>query len=175
MELNNIPLTAAVVSSLYENVLIDVGEAVPLSSHPAHNVEPTQQVLKKAGNNHRNVLLVANEEESMGDEILPAPQITFITDILKACKLTMDDVTLINKNDYKEHSFKELNSLFPATVVILFGLEPAAFGLPINFPVFQVQTFNGNTFLYSPPLSKLPEDKLLKSKLWVCLKQVFKL
>jgi len=43
----------------------------------------------------------------------------------------------------------------------------------MNFPHFQQQKFTGITFLFSPSLNELENDKLLKSKLWICLKQIF--
>jgi hypothetical protein len=71
----------------------------------------------------------------------------------------------------------ELRSQLKPTTVLLFGLEPTAIKLPINFPVFRLQPYDDCTYLSAPALSLLvqnsEESKLLKSKLWVCLKTLF--
>ncbi|MBK9568854.1 MAG: hypothetical protein IPO53_02260 [Chitinophagaceae bacterium] len=54
-------------------------------------------------------------------------------------------------------------------------MEPAAFGLPMHFPHYQIQAFAGNSFLYAPSLKELENDRVEKSKLWVCLKRLFNL
>jgi hypothetical protein len=62
-------------------------------------------------------------------------------------------------------------------IILLFGVEPSAIRLPINFPAFRPQDFDGCTYLSTPGLDQLvpntDESKLLKSKLWVCLKTIF--
>jgi len=45
--------------------------------------------------------------------------------------------------------------------------------MPLSFPEFQVQAFNNCIFLHTPVLEVLETDKVLKSKLWVCLKRMF--
>jgi hypothetical protein len=61
--------------------------------------------------------------------------------------------------------------------VLLFGLDPTAIRLPINFPHFKQLTYDDCVYLSSPALDQLvpntEESKLLKSKLWVCLKTIF--
>ena len=99
----------------------------------------------------------------------------FLTGILSACKFGLDDVSVVNLNDHQGTSYKELISYFKSKVVLLFDIEPASFGLPINFPYYQLQAFAGNTFLYAPSLKELEKDKIEKSKLWVCLKRLFNL
>jgi hypothetical protein len=62
---------------------------------------------------------------------------------------------------------------FSSKIIFLFGIDPVSFGLPVNFPQFQLQPFASATFLFSPPLDELRKDELLKSKLWVCLRRLF--
>ncbi len=59
--------------------------------------------------------------------------------------------------------------------MILFGVPPLSIDLPINFPPFQLQAFNKRTYLYSPALAELEQDKALKGKLWGCLKTLFEI
>ena len=52
-----------------------------------------------------------------------------------------------------------------------------AIRLPINFPPFKQLSYDDCTYLSSPALDQLvpntEDSKLLKSKLWVCLKTIF--
>jgi hypothetical protein len=56
-------------------------------------------------------------------------------------------------------------------------MEPVDIRLPMNFPAFKIQDYDGCTYLCSSSLEELvrpgDESKLLKSKLWVCLKTIF--
>jgi hypothetical protein len=58
---------------------------------------------------------------------------------------------------------------------LLFDTSPAAISLPMSFPYYQLQSFAGSTFLYAPSLKELENDRVEKSKLWVCLKRLFNL
>jgi hypothetical protein len=63
------------------------------------------------------------------------------------------------------------------SILLLFGPEPTDIRLPIHFPHFKIQAYDQCTYLCAPRLSQLvqtgEENKLLKSKLWVCLKELF--
>jgi len=49
----------------------------------------------------------------------------------------------------------------------------------MEFPVFKIQAYDQCTYLTAPSLEELvrpgDEGKLLKSKLWVCLKTLFEI
>jgi len=59
--------------------------------------------------------------------------------------------------------------------VLMFDVTPVDMGLPVFFPSFQLQNYSGITYLSGPELQQLEADKLLKSKLWLCLKQFYNL
>ena len=124
------------------------------------------------GGNRKKILIVANYDSP---EFIPDTDLQLLSGILAACKLTVDDVALINLNNVSNKNHRELVKAFSPTVAILFGLNPEAIELPVHFPNFQIQTYNKISFLSSPELSTLESDKLLKSKLWLCLKQIFSL
>ena len=136
-----------------------------------NNIELTPSTLADL---YRSVLVDTNEPPTI---IVITPtqpgenETNFLNDILAACKLNLKNVALeISGNNA---SYKDLTTRYKCKNVFLFGIEPASFGLPMNFPHFQSQTFAGISYLYSPPLSELMDDKLLKSKLWVTLKKIF--
>ena len=106
---------------------------------------------------------------------LPDEQLNFLTSILAACKLSLGDVAIVNILNAPPAFYKGAMEKFRSTTTILFGITPQEFEMPVNFPEFQVQRFNNCTFLHTPGLESLEADKVLKSKLWVCLRRMFSL
>ena len=173
-DLNHIKLSAMVVAELYHDSLIDTNE------NPGNQVlDETTQIKptdlagwKCLGENRKNILVIVEYADAVH---LPDHDLGFLTGILGACKLSLADVTIFNLNNHPDESYKELTTFFKSKIVLLFAVEPASFGLPMSFPHFQIQPFAGNSFLFSPSLQELENDKVLKSKLWVCLKRLFNL
>jgi hypothetical protein len=161
MSLNQIQLTNQLLTSLYPNALI---ESAITSSVPEY------QPVKYLGKNAKNIVLLVNNSTYpfLSDEELP-----FLTNILSACKLSLADVAIVNIHSLEEKEIeKTIEPLEPKTV-LLFGITPLTIDLPINFPQFQLQQFNKRTYLYSPDLQELANDKTLKLQLWNCLKNLF--
>ena len=104
---------------------------------------------------------------------LPDQQLNFLTSVLTACKLNLGDVAIFNVANGPSVLYKDLQEKFKSSFTILFGLTPEEFEMPLSFPEFQVQAFNNCTFLHTPVLETLEADKVLKSKLWVCLRKMF--
>jgi len=104
---------------------------------------------------------------------LPDAQMNFLTSVLGACKLGLADVAILNISNTPSNQYKTIYDQFKSSVIVLFGITPEEFAMPVNFPEFQVQAFNNCTFLHTPVLENLESDKILKSKLWVCLRRIF--
>ena len=173
-DLNHIKLPASVVADLYHSSLIDMDETL-VSKAVTDNTETRPAALpgwKWLGENRKNILIIVSYPDAVH---LPDNDLVFLTGIIGACKLSMADVAVVNLNNHPQASYKELVAFFKSKIVLLFAVEPAAFGLPMSFPHFQIQPFAGNSFLFSPSLKELENDKVLKSKLWVCLKRLFNL
>jgi hypothetical protein len=160
MDLNNIKLNSWQLAELFEDVLI---ETTP----------PTEPVpeLKTLGKNARNIVLLVHNEEV---PFLTDTELHFLTSILSACKLSLADVAIVNTSRLKERAVDAIEPLSPQKVILL-GLDPLEIGLPINFPHFQLQVFNKKTYLSSPSLAQLQQEKYLKMNLWNCLKTLFQL
>jgi hypothetical protein len=173
-DLDHIKLPASVVADLYHSSLIDMAET-SVNKAADDNTE-TRPVIgsgwKWLGENRKNILIIVNYEDAVH---LPDNDLVFLTGIIGACKLSLADVAVVNLNNHPQASYKELVVFFKSKIVLLFSVEPASFGLPMSFPHFQIQPFAGNSFLFSPSLKELENDKVLKSKLWVCLKRLFNL
>jgi hypothetical protein len=90
--------------------------------------------------------------------------------------MNIGDVAIVNAAT-APITIAELRQQLSPTAILLFGLEPVSIKLPINFPEFRLQPYDSCTYLSAPPLTKMvqqsEESKLLKSKLWVCLKTLF--
>ena len=128
---------------------------------------------KFLGKNGKKISILV---QSPGIPFLPDNQLTFLTKILEACRMNIGDVAIVNTATAPV-AIAELKQQLQPTAVLLFGLEPTAIKLPINFPEFKVQPYDNCSYLSAPALTRLvqqnEESKLLKSKLWVCLKTLF--
>jgi hypothetical protein len=172
MNLNHIRLPASVVSDLYKHSLIEIDEASAAEEviFSLKKTDKSSNQWKYLGENKKNILIVVNYNNTV---YLPDDDLAFLTNMLAACKLSLADVAIVNKNNYDEINYKELIAQFSSKIVFLFGIEPVSFGLPVSFPHFQLQPFSKATFLFTPTLQECNNDGLLKSKLWVCLRRLF--
>ena len=170
MDLNHLELPTTLIADLYKKSLIEPASSSLQQEKPIEQSH-VHSPWKYVGNNNKNILIIVNTNEAIH---LPDNELTFVTGILSACKLSINDVVIVNLNNHSSNaSYKELISFFKSKIVFLFDVQPSAFGLPVNFPHYQVQIFANTSFLFSPSLKELENDKLQKSKLWVCLKRLF--
>lgn len=169
MDINNIELPDSVVALLYPSTLIDEGRSEP--DVISQQVNSSEQI-PSLGGNQQHILIIVNDSTV---PFLQDEDLQQLTAILTACKLSMADVALVNVTKMDAFSYKEMLKKFNARIVLLFDLEPAVFGLPMNFPAYQIQPFAGTSFLYSISLRKLTENTDEKLKLWQALKRLFNL
>ncbi len=159
----NIQLPIAVLSGLFSNCLVDLKNPETPSTKPATtNTETLAAELV-------DTVVVSMAE---GNE-LPSQQLDFLNNIMKACKLEQADYAIITNHQNGLPDYKATFSQFKQKQLILFGIDPSAIGLPINFPHFQVQSFQQVRYLAAPKLDVIEADKALKMQLWQCLKQLF--
>ena len=141
----------------------------PATLEPTLQAETNSREWKYLGDYKKGILIIVRYNN---EPYLPDQQLNFITSVLNACKLNLGDVAILN-TAHGLFSHKDLQEKFKSRFAILFGLTPEEFEMPLSFPEFQVQAFNNCTFLHTPVLEALEADKVLKSKLWVCLKKMF--
>jgi hypothetical protein len=164
------------VEVIVERIEIVVEEDAPEPPPPPPAGKKTKTKETAAGNskslggNQKNILVVVNYDNVVH---IPDEELEFLTSILKACQLSLDDVAIVNTKNFPGDGYKEYAKKFSSRIVLLFGVDPVSFDLPVNFPEFQVQSLTNTTFLYSPTLSECRTNKLLKSKLWVSLQRIF--
>ena len=122
------------------------------------------------GDYKKSILIIVRYDNSPH---LPDQQLDFLSAVLTACKLSVGDVAVINIANAPSATYKALQERFKSRFTVLFGLTPQQLEMPLSFPEFQVQAFNNCTYLHAPALEALEADKVLKSKLWVCLRKMF--
>ena len=167
MGLNRIVLPEFLLSSLYKFHLIDPFEEKK-ELIPVKKQELIQW--KFLGNNEKNILIIV---DCKNETHLPDDQLDLLTNLLSACKLSVGDIALLNIASNPPVFYKDCCDFFKSKIVFLFGVEPVSIGLPVSFPQFQIQPFSGLSYLFLPPLNAINDDKVLKSKLWVCFRRIF--
>jgi hypothetical protein len=168
MSLDNIQLSAGVIQDLYKNSLVLSGNTKEKQVEtPSSNIS-----FNTLGNNQQKILILVDDDETL---YLPDEQLNFLMGILTACKLTMQDVAILNIQKNINVSYTNLATTLKASTVLLFGVETSKIALPLQFPFYQIQAYNNQTYLSAPLLTVLQNDKAEKTRLWLCLKQLFSL
>ena len=163
MSLNSIELKPLHLTQLFHKVLLE-----PLEKKAV----PETQNLKYLGKNARNILILVKEEDY---PYLSDHHLQLLTAILTACKLSLADVAIVNTLSMDREAVHSTMDQLHAKNIIAFGMEPASLGLPMNFPAFQLQSYESRYFIHSPELAALDQDKELKMQLWNSLKNMFRL
>jgi hypothetical protein len=197
MSLNDIQLSSFQLAELYGRNLVmpaageEPGTVTRPPAPPQHkqedvpavqpaertnpNVEPrlpTPGSLQYLGKHQKKIaILVSNPKEVY----LPESELSFLTAILQACRLNLGDVAIVN---HARHPLSpaELRQQLESEYILVFGVpvaDPALAHQPSFVPLSQ----DGHSIVLVPALSQLnntsAEAKTLKSKLWICLKQLF--
>ena len=123
------------------------------------------------GSNLKHILILAPENENG----ISALNFDFLKSIITACKLTIGDVAIIGNQQTATTNYSDLNLHFKSKTILLFGITPLEIDLPFNFPYFQIQNFDGCTYLSAPDLTLIRTHVAIKTKLWKCLKNLFEI
>ncbi|RYY16311.1 MAG: hypothetical protein EOO04_27160 [Chitinophagaceae bacterium] len=205
MSLKQVTLPDHVLATLYGNCLVDESVAGPApasdsaiaqsgnkpvkpvgvavsSPTPPPNIAAANVAAPAASNavpykflgkNNKRISIIAGYED---DPYMPEEHLEFLTKILSACKLNLGDVAILNDHASRVEMTKLASELAPLQV-LLFGIDPVNIGLPLSFPMFKPQMFNGTNFLFIPPIVDLNQDSAgaiaQKKQLWECLKKMF--
>ncbi|SDC01116.1 hypothetical protein [Niabella drilacis] len=180
MSLNKIDLSPRLIARLYPRSLsIDLTTQAPPASQPGPpatvpGAEPPVVAAmtdwKSLGGNKKHILVVVDYPDDLH---LPDTSFQFLSQLLNACRLTPNDVAIVNRSNYLQVDHREFIGHFESTTLLLFGTTTAAFGLPFEIPPYQVQTHAELTVVHAPALHELKEDKPAKTQLWASLKKIF--
>ena len=160
MSLNHINLNTNLLLSLYGNVLVQSSLIKDANSTPLY-----------LGGAQKGIGIAVSYKDFpfISDEDL-----AFLTNILNACKLSISDVAVINLSTVKTPGLEAFQKL-KLKKLILFGPGPLEAGLPMNFPPYQIQEFDGCFYLLAPTLKELAQNVKEKARLWQTLQKFFPL
>jgi len=165
MSLDNIQLPGFIIQDLFQKTLVDLNNEKRIEIQ-------TNTELDIFGGNKQHIILLVNDPEAA---FITDEQLTFLSGILNACKLTLEDVGVLNINSYPGISYKKVAEIFTPRIVMMFGILPDTIQLPFVMPEFQRQSYNNQIYLAVPSLNELENNKELKRKLWTVLQQIFSL
>lgn len=175
MSFDNLKLPGSAVVALYGQSLVDLSDLAPstVTHQPSAPAMAEPDGYTYLGGNAKKLCLVIRgaEQKAVFDR-----QLEFLVKMMGACKMTLNDIAIVDHSK-KAVSIKELKEQLAPAQMLLFGVSSLEVGLPINFPLYKTQPYDGTSYLAASPLDALAQDteegKLLKSKLWVCLRQLF--
>src|SRR4029078_6806696 len=117
MSLNKIQLKPRMLADLYANSLLETSTTT---------VPETAQ-LKYLGNNKKNIAVIVKHQSAT---YLPDDELSFLVNILSACKLSLADIAILNSSRIQAEELQEM-TLGETKTVLLFGIDPLSIGLPI--------------------------------------------
>lgn len=128
------------------------------------------------GNNRKNIVIVVNEADGV---FISDASLSLLEKLLAACKLTLNDVAIINtsKNNI---IYKEIKAHLQPQTLLLMGVEPTFIQLPFVFPFHKIQAYDNCKMLITTSIVRMQqthEATVLQEKkeLWGLLKTLFNL
>jgi hypothetical protein len=172
MSLNSIKFDTTDIALLFKNSLVEISAERQILPKTESNSDPITIGWKYLGENKKKNLVVVRYPDAVH---IADKQLFFLIKLLAACNLNLADVAIINFHHYTSSDLEKILNYFKPKIVLLFDVESVEFGMPMIFPQFQVQRYKDAVFVSSPSLEVIEPDKILKGKLWVCLKKIFNL
>lgn len=177
MSLDNIQLTDDQLAGLFGKQVVFVEKAGDSNNAPAPVTIKTEPVAATAstpaapmqgisGKNKKRFMWLVEEHHFpyLGDA-----DFQFLSDVLTACKMNMEDIALVNIANNR-NSFDELVAQLQPLFIIASDVQVDA--LPIQPADYRVQQQQGYSICCTESLENIRTDKSKKSKLWLALKQM---
>ncbi|MEO9003177.1 MAG: hypothetical protein ABI288_00495 [Ginsengibacter sp.] len=162
MSLNKIQFSGYLYQNLYNKNLIG---ATQIS-----NADNSGIKISSLGGNQKKILFLVNNSAT---KFLDDEEMILLTNLTTACKLSMEDIALVNYSNCDNINYKDLIEYFQSEKILMFGTFLAEIELPFIIPDFQIQSYGGKLFMTAPPLNELITNKDAKKDLWKCLQQIF--
>lgn len=170
MSLDNIQLSPIVVQQLFNNSLIELKKVQAKIAKQATEATAAQPDFQMLGKFAKQILLIVHQPNTV---YVQDEGLTMLINMISACKLSMDDVAIINQWQHPEIQYQHITQQLEAKTILLFGVELSSIDLPIAFPNFQIQQYNQQTWLAAPGIDTLLPNPDLKKQLWNSLRQLF--
>lgn len=173
-------LPLSVIAQLYKNNLILAGTSA--KSAPANKIKDIKNTSAKQvneptwlGKNQQNITIVLEDEVN---KFIGEDNLSFLINILNACKLTPDDIAIVNI--YRNAvDFTKIKATLNPRVMIFFDVLPESIDLQMQITPYAAAEISGVTLLAASNLSELnggtANQKAEKAKLWQALKKIFSL
>lgn len=146
-------------------------EVAPTSA--ADKIPFSEKPLVYLGNNNKHISIVVNDEVALH---VQEDLLEMLSAMLTACRLNLADVAIVNMHRQLVTDALLRSDLSPQTV-LLFGVSTQAINLPFSIPDYKVQAYNNCVYLQAAALQQMngksDAARLEKSRLWVCLKNIF--
>jgi hypothetical protein len=158
MGIDNIQLSPALIAALYPETLVDTTEVT---------------VYPFLGGNLRSISFLVGYPDY---DFIPDEQLHFLRRMLGACKLSLEDVAIVNTGRTPVRLEVLKKQLQPLTI-FLWGVPPSSVGVKTDLPEFAISDVDGISLIpvHSPDL--MSGDSAggieLKKRLWSCLQKLF--
>lgn len=164
MSIDQIQLPGYLCQQMFSKSLLD-------KAKPSGDASPSEKIkLTGLGGNGRNILFLVHDTQN---KFLAENEMKLLSDLLNACKISMEDIVLVNYDQNRGVNYHELTDQFQCKKILIFGVTAADLELPFTIPFFQIQKYQEQTYLICPSLSDFTNDVALKKELWNCLKKIF--
>lgn len=131
--------------------------------------------IKYLGEHLKQVTIIVKDELAV---YLNENDLTLLSSILSACKLTLADIALINVAQQKL-SLHEILNVLPSKLVMIFDVSSTALKIKLPTTLYKSIQLGDTYLLFSNSLSLMQggdqSAKLEKGKLWAILKSLFQL
>ena len=182
-ELQNIKLPDFLITDWYKSHLIEtevptVAKAVVPNTAPAEPVVPAPvpqpaEVEWFRGDNKKNITIIINQHSAA---VISADWSTFLTNVLSACKLTLNDVVIVNTHK-KTINYTQIIAQFKSQYLLVFDVAPSLIGIPAAIPNYEIRVNDNCSFVFSESIAKMLDNtadaKQVKMRLWNSLKKLF--
>jgi hypothetical protein len=145
------------------------------------NINPTNSSInelgqiKYLGEHLKQVTIIVKDELAV---YLNENDLTLLSSILSACKLTLADIALINVAQQKL-SLHEILNVLPSKLVMIFDVTSTTLKIKLPTTLYKSIQLGDTYLLFSNSLSLMQggdqSAKLEKGKLWAILKSLFQL
>jgi hypothetical protein len=174
MSIDDIQLPGYLCQIMYTNSLVNKLEtdSIKPETIQKESIKKASNKLKinSLGENKKNILFLVNNSQN---KFLADNEMKLLTDLLTACKISMEDIALVNYNQNLELNYQDLFDQFQSKKILIFGITASNLGLPFNIPFFQIQKFQEQLYMIGPSLSEFINNVELKKELWISLQKIF--
>jgi hypothetical protein len=167
MDLNGLQFTGEQLAELYTDKLVIAEPVVVNLPSKKIKVHPEKAPILYKGKNKKKVLWIVNET---AQAFLDDADFEFLSQIVTACKMNMDDIALVNMAHINT-TIADVVEELQASVVLLCGIEYNH--LPVKTDEYMIYPFNHQQYFIADSLKELRNDKAKKTKLWLALKAIF--